>query len=446
MICKTPLVSSGDPSSLSGFASMVFLSDVSPQGYFDLSPPLSRWVVLWAFPAHDLTVFGVALALGGAAWLFRRDRGLLMLTLIPVALTAGIILIYRIHDIYDYFIPIYLVMAIWLGVAAGQLGPWMRQALGKARVVLGSRAGEYALYAMIFLPALLFLGNFHTLDRSDDYEAFDFAYNALSGVPQGSVIVADWWSYYPLLYQQVVGGLRRDVLVTRQLAIVDEDPGAFIDGMLDTGRKVYIAEGLSDVTDALASDHILRPIALQAITSVPLGLPHPEHKDLLVLKRDFYQVVRQRPSPAAGQVPEGAEQWVRFGDELTLVGLAVGGIEVPRGGSFPIEYYWRPEQKLEEDLYFRVDFVDEEGRVPVKHGYALWFQAGNMGAGARPTSEWVSGQIAVERYQTLVPRQVTPGSYRLVLKVYDGESQARELAPSIRLDGGGAIVGLITVY
>lgn len=443
---QDPLVTSGDPSSLRGFANMVFMSGVPSSDYFNFSPEWFRWVVFWAFPAHDLTVFGVALALGGAAWLFRRDRGLFVLTLIPVVLTAGIILIYRIHDIYDYFIPIYLVMAIWLGTAVGQLGRWLTWALSKARVVLRPRVGEYALYAMVFLPAVLFLRNFHTLDRSDDYEAFDFAYNALSGVPRDSVIVADWWGYYPLLYQQVVNGLRRDVLVTKQLAIIDEAPIEFIDEMLDAGRKVYIAEGLSDVTDALASNYILRPIALQAITSVPLGLPYPEHKDLLVLKRDFYQVVRQRPTPAAGQVPAGVEQRVRFNDELTLVGLAVPAAEVPRGGSFPIEYYWRLEQELADDLYFKVDFVDEEGRVPQKQGFPLWFQAGNIGAGARPTSEWVSGQIAVDRYHTLVPRQVPPGNYHLLLKVYDGKSQARELAPSIGLAGGGAIVGQITVY
>lgn len=445
---QDPLLKAGDAADIRGFIDMVFLGNSQPGSYdFSLEGMWGRRSVLWAFPRYDFTIPGLLLALGGVGWLLRRDRQFLALTVTPALLTAFVVLTFLLHDVYDYFIPIYLMLGIWLGVGVHQLILGMGRMVGTRSKILRPQVMTYALYALFLsLPLVLFSSNFHLLDRSEDYEAFDFASNVMSNLPQDSVIVADWWTYYPLFYQQVVNDLRPDVYLTNILSAPGEDPGHFIEARLKEGRRVYVAEGLKTKTLELSREYTLVPVASHAITSpVTNYLPRPEYKDHLVVKRDVYEVVREEPSLVVSRVTEPLEEAVTFGEKISLRSLVLSAAEVARGGSFSIEYTWELNLNVEENLYARVLFVDEQGQIQLKQGFPLWFQASEIGAGIYPTSEWKPGQKVGYAYQTLVPRQVKPGTYYLELRVYDSKATARELLPSTDSGSGGVVVGQIRV-
>ena len=412
---QAPHVQSGDPSSIDGFVNMVFLGSSTSKAY-DFSPAdmWARKSVLWAYPRFDYTILGLVLALVGMATLLWKDRPLLALTLVPSMLTAYIILTYKIHDIFDYFIPIHLMLGIWLGVGVHQATHWAgsmsERILGVRMRVLTPVVRRYALYTLVLaLPLGLFLNNFHRLDRSQDYEAYDFAVNAMSMMPQNAVVVADWWTYHPLFYQQVANGVRRDLGLTEILSTTDFDSVSLVKLMLNEGEIVYVAEGVTADSIELSREFTLLPVALQAITS-PLtrSLPLPEHKDLLVAKRSLYRVLKEKPPLQSGEVPQGSEREITFGGTITLQGLVIREAEVERGGAFATDYYWRLDRDTEEVLHVRVGFVDGQGRAQLKQGFPLWFQAFQIGGGIHPTSEWAPGQTARESYQTLVPPPATP--------------------------------------
>ena len=449
---QAPHVQSGDPSSIEGFVKMVFLGSSTSRAY-DFSPAdmWARKSVLWDYPRFDFTVLGLVLAFVGVATVLRKDRPLLVLTLVPSMLTAFIIVTYKIHDIFDYFIPIHLMLGIWLGVGVHQAILWagsVSEGMFRVRVrVLTPLVRRYALNALVLaLPLGLFLSNFHRLDRSQDYEAYDFAVNAMSMMPQNAVVVADWWTYHPLFYQQVVNRVRRDLGLTEILSTTDFDSVSLVELMLNEGEIVYVAEGVTADSIELSQKFTLLPVALQAITA-PLtrSLPLPEYKDLLVAKRSLYRVVREKPPLQSGRVPQGSEKQITFGGTITLQGLVIREAEVERGSSFATDYYWRLDRDTEEALHVWVRFVDEQGRAQLKQGFPLWFQAYQIGGGIHPTSEWKPGQTSMESYQTLVPRQLRPGTYYLKLSVYDSVAQTRELVPSSHPSGGGVIVGEIRV-
>ncbi|MBI2856202.1 MAG: DUF2723 domain-containing protein, partial [Chloroflexi bacterium] len=449
---QDPLVEAGYAGNLRSFLNMVVLGNNQPGDYdFSLPGIWGRRSVLWAFPRYDFTVPGLALSLVGVARLLRTDRHFLVLTLVPALLTSLVVLTFLIHDVYDYFIPIYLMLGIWLGVGAYQLAQWVSTGLTRFTALNGGmttpRGARFAVYPLLLtLPAVLFMNNFHSLDRSKDYDAYDFAYNTLTNVAQDAVIVADWWTYYPLLYQQAVNNLGHDVVLTNILSAVYGDPVAYVEQKLSEGRTVYIAEGLRTRTIGLSQRFTLVPVALHAITSpVTNYLPRPEYKDLLAIRRDVYQVLPEKPALAVSQVPQGAEINATFGETLSLRGLEIRDPEVAAGGSLTIDYYWQMEQETEDNLYAKVLFVDAEGRIQQREGFPTWFQAYELGKGIHPTSGWEPGLTVREQYHTLVPRTVPPGTYYLQIRVYEGKGQTRELVPDTGAGQGGTIVGMVTV-
>jgi len=108
-----------------------------------------------------------------------------------------------------------------------------------------------------------------------------------------------------------------------------------------------------------------------------------------------------------------------------------------------LDYYWRLSAKTAADLGARLFFTGGDGLVATRHGFPLWWQGWELGAGVRPTSEWEPGSIVEEEYYVLVPRDVASGTYNLSLKVRDASSG---LSPESSDDtGDGQTIGSLVV-
>ena len=58
------------------------------------------------------------------------------------------------------------------------------------------------------------------------------------------------------------------------------------------------------------------------------------------------------------------------------------------------------------------------------------------GDGAFPTTSWVQGEVLSDTYQLELPADLTPGSYRLIVRMYDPTTLA--VLPATGADGGPA--------
>ena len=403
-------------------------------------------LVLTIFPVYEFTLVGLILAGVGAWRLLRLDRDLLVASAL-IGLAAGVMIsIYGIHNIFNYFQPIYLVLAIWFGVG-------VQQALTAAVGRVGARMGDrlqlltpqrrelLATALLAGLPLVLFGRSFNIVDRSRHREASDFAHWLLARVEPRSVILADFWSWSPLLYAQVVEGQGRSVLVTNALSQVGLDQQALIADLNSQGIPVYVAYGIDDSPRLEVDLTRLELIAPFVIHYYPTyGLPLPEFKDLLVPKGSVYRAIPGQLDLTVPKVPPEAQQQAEFGEHLRLRGFRIQPQQIAPGEPFRAEYFWSLESDTDQDYWVDVLFTDEAGNIATRLGLPIWLHSHWIGGEAAGTSTWELGQIMRESYDGLVPRSVRPGKYWIWATVYADPELEGRIGPK-----DGVRLGEITV-
>lgn len=439
---QEPSLSWAQPATMGTYWSM-FVNGSSPSEYWNFAF-MGRLDIVAVYPLHELTAFGVALAGIGLLVAFRRDRLFAAYGLLLCALIAFVVLTYSIHNIFNYFIPAYLIMGIWIGYAVDAALSFARRnsvgALNLSVARPGLRWG-LALSVLATLPLVLFARNLPIVDRSQDHNAYDFARTTLERVKSNSTIVTDSWTAPPLWYVQLVEGYRGDVFVSPVFSVPSEDVSAFVARQFDEGRPVYLAEGLRGDLSAIQDEYYVQPVLLNGIESMVTDvLPKPKYKDDLVPRGSLYRVLEDAPAVAVTDIPPSARVDVPFGDSVSLVGFSTEPEAVSRGNVLKISYYWRLDRPIEEDLHATVFFTDEDGTVQVDAGFPLWWQSVELGGGLYPTSQWSVGETVKEEYFVLVPRTVERGSYRVRIRVHDAGTQTGAPASEGELIGEARVI------
>lgn len=119
------------------------------------------------------------------------------------------------------------------------------------------------------------------------------------------------------------------------------------------------------------------------------------------------------PEPDAG-IPVGAD----FGGELSLVGYEVSDRSVVAGESLQLHFYWQALRRMSRDYTVFVHLADSSGQ-PVAQNDSQPRQ------GRHPTRWWAPGEVVADLVRVAVPPEVRPGSYRLLVGVYDLSSMQR---------------------
>ena len=442
-----PALSWAQPANFHTYLSMFLTGSSSGEywnfGFFD------HLDVLSAFPLAEFTAFGIALAALGFAYVWRRQRLFAIYGLSLSALVGLVALSYNIHNIYNYFIPAYLMLAVWIGCSAKALLSFALHLLDVRRPQW-AESSQYlfspvAALLLLLLPLSLFASNLPRVDRSDDYSARDFARTTLANVKPHATIITDSWTASPLWYVQLVEGYRKDVRVSPLFSVLGEDVNAFIEEQFANGRPVYAAEGLRGDLDEIRSEYFVQPVVLNSIeTMITSVLPKPQYKDDLVPKGSLYRVLEDRPSLTVNEAPEAARVSVPFGDGLTLVGFQAEPQPGVRGDVLRLDYYWRLSAKTDKDLQATVFFVDENGLLDSRRGFPLWWQSWQLGGGIIPTSEWIPGRIIREEYFVLIPRNIDGGAYNVRMKVQEAPLDVAGHPPA-ESAGDAHVVGSLTV-
>jgi hypothetical protein len=420
---QEPALSWAHPANLNTYWRM-FLTGNSGGEFWNFAF-LGRLDILALFPLHEVTAFGLILAAIGLVSALKRDRLFAAYSLLLCASIGFLVLTYMIHNVFNYFIPAYLMVGVWIGYGVDAILSFVtrRAGLGASQLSVVRPGLRWSLAALVLasLPLVLFARSLPVVDRSHDYSAYDFARTTLERVEPNSTIVADTWAASPLWYVQLVEGYRRDVFVSPVLSARDEDVGAFVAGQFDKGRPVYVAAGLRDDLDAIRDKYYVQPVVLNGIeTMLTNVLPKPEYKDDLVPRGSFYRVLQDPPTLSVGEVPPSARLDMPFGDAVSLVGFSTDPGVAKRGDVLKVSYYWRLETPAEEDLQATVFFTNRDETLQLRYGFPLWWQSHELGGGLYPTSQWDVGEIVKEEYYVLVPRDLEPGPYYVRMRVQNG--------------------------
>ncbi len=230
-----PAMDWGDPGSWSGFWDILFrrqyvhLITENPRtlGRFLLQTFAFAKLYAWEF-----TPWVGVLAILGCVRIWRNDRAaclLLLSTFLVVAFGAILVPNFNLehHWVWmnsTYWIPAYLVAAVFIGVTIAAV----------AQVATVPRAVTPILAAIIV--ASPFLAHFRHNDRAESYLARDYARNLLNTMAPNAIYYGSGdHTVFPLLYLQIVEGVRPDVLVFNKYGYPEPELYAAMPEELRTG-------------------------------------------------------------------------------------------------------------------------------------------------------------------------------------------------------------------
>lgn len=101
-----------------------------------------------------------------------------------------------------------------------------------------------------------------------------------------------------------------------------------------------------------------------------------------------------------------------FGKQIHLIGFDLAAGQVSAGHHVPLTLYWRANGPTERPYSLFVHLRGSSGNL---HGQVDRIPGG----GAAPTSRWAAGQVIVDDVALPVAADIPPGSYRIVVGLYD---------------------------
>lgn len=244
---------------------------------------------------------GLALAAFGVFSLVRtRRRALLAMTAATLVAQQLFNLYYAIGDILVYYIPVYIVLALWAGFGAAEL------ASGFARMAAstgeeappradGSRKGApfnwdalgvAVIGALLLLPLLNARTTAANLDQSGATAARRFVEDVLAAQPEANAVLVsnDRNEIVPLYYAQAVEGRRPDMAGIFPLIAPDArfgDVGATVATALASGAPVYLVKPMPGLDVRFALDprtpplvRVLGDAGAEAAPAVVLDQPY----------------------------------------------------------------------------------------------------------------------------------------------------------------------------
>ncbi len=340
---------------------------------------------------------GLLLAGLGLYVLIRERRWDVLALTAPFALLQqGFNLFYAIGDILVYYIPLYLVAALWAGFGAAALaaGDWRRmgEAERAAEQPAGLSAGMLALVALLLFAFPLRQASAYTeaLDQSESRSARRQWEAILDAAPPGPAILVnnDRDEMVPLFYFQAVEG--RGAALTGLFPLLAPDArfadlGATVETALAAGDPVYLTKEMA----GLEARFDLEP------AEAPLV-------------RVLGQAAAAEPGHTVGQ-PYGPLTLLGYDWTATTVGVE-------------IVLHWRVDEPLEADYTTTVQLLDGSGAKLAQDDRP-------PGGVYYPTSLWKVGERLVDRHLLSAPGDEPA---QLLVGMYTGADFA-PLAPPLLL-------------
>ncbi|MEW6620426.1 MAG: DUF2723 domain-containing protein [bacterium] len=190
-----PLVNMGDPDTWKRFIEHITAEQFG--GYFEISEAVGRlYTSLAQFFPHQWTIYLIWFGLIGGFFVCKYSMRLFVFLSLILITNILYSLFYNIPNIQDYYLPAFMVFAIWMGVGVQYLLLWLMKSNKKNIGII------YFLF--LSLPIIPLTTNYPESNRSQYYFASDLVRNILTPMEEKSIIFLEtddtafplWYSHY----------------------------------------------------------------------------------------------------------------------------------------------------------------------------------------------------------------------------------------------------------
>ena len=124
--------------------------------------------------------------------------------------------------------------------------------------------------------------------------------------------------------------------------------------------------------------------------------------------------------PAARPTPPPNPRLISFANGISLTGYDLSATRLASGSPLTVVLFWHTDTYVDRDLSVFVHLVGADGKP-------LAQADGPPQLGAYPTSSWNPGQDVADVHSLSIPRALPPGTYRLLVGLYDQPAATRIL-------------------
>jgi len=122
------------------------------------------------------------------------------------------------------------------------------------------------------------------------------------------------------------------------------------------------------------------------------------------------------PAPPATEIATPSH--ARFGDQIELVGYTLSGATVNPGNALGITLFWRIDAPTQERYKVFVHLYWPDGSIIAQHD-------AEPGNNLKPTWVWEPGTLVVDAHGVLIPADLPPGEYPLMVGMYGAFDDVR---------------------
>jgi hypothetical protein len=117
---------------------------------------------------------------------------------------------------------------------------------------------------------------------------------------------------------------------------------------------------------------------------------------------------------------------LQFGETISLLGFSLPSDVLEPGEILQLSLFWQIDQEIDERYKVFLHLVDENGQIVAQ-------QDSEPGGNLTPTNIWQPGQVIVDNHGLFIPAETAPGTYTLLLGLYDFADPSNRLP----IDTGG---------
>lgn len=295
-----------------------------------------------------------------------------------------------------YFLPAFLIFAIWMGVGMN----WLWSLLAARQRVINVAKGYQVPYVFYYLlwavvPLGLLYRNYPELDMSQDYSAATYAQQVLTRpLEEKAVLLGPSGLTAAIRYFQYTANQRPDLLV------ISANPTSkggrkLFNNCLEAGRPLYLLDF---------------PLEASKLAFPPHGL------------------VQMIPIPLYQEAPPQFPLSVDFEDKIRLLGYDLDSNVVEKSGAFHLTLYWQALSEMERNYHLFVHLVGPNGQgwgQVDKQPLSILYSDLSRQLNYYPTSRWKVGQTFKDEYWLPLAPEAPSGTYHLELGLYFQETMER---------------------
>ncbi len=244
---------------ITGFDNRGKVGQINPLDRLQLSTTL-----LWA----QFGLAGTVLSIIGGLESLRKKRSEFLFLAVVAASVGGAAFVLKGVSTVFYFTLTYFVLTLWIAIGIDALARWARSLRLPVSAKMLSRA---LLLALGLVPLAGLVGNYRTLDKSNNFESRDDAQTVLrQDIAPDAVVAAPWEVSQPMRYYQFVENQRPDLLIVH-VACDWQQWSTMLANARSLNRPFYSVE----FTPALKTDS--GPRSVQPVPLPMLQAPRPRY-------------------------------------------------------------------------------------------------------------------------------------------------------------------------